>query len=372
MNPFLKLTAWKYRHILKPILFKFDSETVHDALVGTGEVLGGFISPKFRLFPLSLGEKKALFQEIDGIKFESPIGLAAGFDYRAKLVRLLPALGFGFQTVGTITNLPYEGNPSPRLGRLIRSRSLLVNKGFKNDGIDATLEKLANATFGNAVGLSIGQTNSPDLTQEGAKEDILSSFRKAESSSVPFSYYELNISCPNLRSSVSFYPPEKLKELLTAVFSLGLTRPLFVKMPIDRTDEEALAMLRVISDSNARGVIFGNLEKNRENPLILKEESVKYERGNFSGKPTEKRSNELVSLAYRNFGGRLIVIGCGGVFSAEDAYKKIRLGASLVQLVTGLIFEGPQLVAEIDHKLPELLARDGFGNVSEAVGIDSK
>jgi dihydroorotate dehydrogenase len=129
-------------------------------------------------------------------------------------------------------------------------------------------------------------------------------------------------------------------------------------------------MLKVISDFEVAGVIFGNLQKNRKDKSLNAQEVKKFPIGNFSGKPTEQRSNELIQLAYRKYGKQLIIIGCGGIFSAEDAYKKIRLGASLVQLVTGLIFEGPSLVAQINLELVKLLQKDGFSNISQAVGKD--
>jgi dihydroorotate dehydrogenase len=130
-------------------------------------------------------------------------------------------------------------------------------------------------------------------------------------------------------------------------------------------------MLTAVIEFPVSGVIFGNLQKDRNHPSLDPKEVARYPKGNFSGKPTEERSNELIRLAYREYGKRLVVIGCGGVFNAEDAYKKIRLGATAVQLITGLIYEGPQLVASINAELPRLLKKDGFSNVSEAIGKDA-
>jgi dihydroorotate dehydrogenase subfamily 2 len=308
---------------------------------------------------------------IAGITFENPVGLAAGFDYKAELTQILPALGFGFETIGTITNESYEGNPLPRLGRLPKSRSLFVNKGFKNEGIDAILKKLHGSSFQIPIGLSIGKTNRPaPMTQEEAVHDVTRAFEKAEHSDIPFAYYELNISCPNLHGSVSFYPPENLDELLKQIGNLHPQKPIFIKMPITQTDDEVRAMLQVITTHPIAGVIFGNLQKDRNHPGIRKDELLKFEgkKGNFSGKPTWDRSNELIRLAYREQGRKLVIIGCGGVMSPEDAYKKIQYGASLVQLVSGLVFEGPSLVARITHKLPALLHRDGFASIRDAIG----
>jgi dihydroorotate dehydrogenase len=288
----------------------------------------------------------------------------------------------GFSTVGTITNLPYGGNPKPRLSRLVKSKSLLVNKGFKNMGISATLKYLratmnrSNGTKINGgkfllpIGMSIGKTNTLDITtQEQAIDDICSAFKEVEHAGLPFSYYELNISCPNLQGNVEFYRPEHLEQLLKSVFAVRLSKPVFIKMPIVKTNEETLAMLEVIAKSPAAGIVIGNLQ---DDP-----------RGKLSGMPTQKRSDELIRLAYEKYGGksiastgrnnsrRLVIIGCGGVFSAEDAYRKIRLGASLVQMITGMIFEGPQAISEINRGISRFLARDGFAYVSQAIGADN-
>ena len=360
-----------YRYLAKPILFRFDPENVHVHAIALGEFIGNVPFLSWVTAALFSQHQPMLSQTVRGMHIVSPIGLAAGFDYEARLTQVLPDIGFGFGTIGTITNRQYEGNARPRLGRLPRSRSLLVNKGFKNLGIDATLARLRGQAFRVPVGLSIGVTNSAEIRdQQTAIADIANAFRNAQESSVPFGYYELNISCPNLLTPVEFYSPRHLRELLTAVTLLTPSKPLFIKMPIDKSDEQTFAMLDVIADYPVAGIIFGNLQKNRQDPALVQEEVARLGKGNFSGKPTEKRSNELIALAYKNYGSKLTVVGCGGVFSAEDAYRKIRLGASLVQLITGMIFEGPQLIAEINHGRVRLIKHDGFTNVSEAVGID--
>ena len=141
-------------------------------------------------------------------------------------------------------------------------------------------------------------------------------------------------------------------------------------MPINQTNNEILKMLDVISRHRIAGVIFGNLQKDRNDPSLDRKEVSKFKKGNFSGKPTEKRSNELIALAYRHYKGKLVIIGCGGIFNAENAYKKIKLGASLVQLITGLIYEGPTLVYEINRELSKFVKREGYKNISEAIGSE--
>jgi dihydroorotate dehydrogenase len=185
------------------------------------------------------------------------------------------------------------------------------------------------------------------------------------------SYYELNISCPNLFGDITFYPPKHLKELLVELKKVHISRPIFIKMPIEKSNEEIADMLHIIEKYPVSGVIFGNLQKNRKDPALNQDEVVQFSVGNFSGKPTERRSNELIAFTYKKYKQRFVIIGCGGIFSAQDAYAKIRLGASLVQLITGMIYQGPQLISMINVGLPELLERDGFSHISDAIGTSS-
>ncbi|MDR3519289.1 MAG: quinone-dependent dihydroorotate dehydrogenase [Candidatus Pacebacteria bacterium] len=360
-----------YKWILKPILFQFDAELIHDSFIKIGQTIGkSVITRKISSFFCNYKES-SLEQNIASLNFVNPLGLAAGFDYEGRLTETMPEIGFGFETIGTITNYPYGGNIKPRLGRLPKSRSLLVNKGFKNLGIHKTLENLVGKKFKIPVGLSIGVTNTSSLSnQKEAILDIVNAFKVAENYKIPFSYYELNISCPNLQTSVEFYSATNLEELLSAVTKNKLSKPLFIKMPIDKTDTEVLEMLEVILKYGVTGVIFGNLQKNKQDPTLDPKEVALFSKGNFSGKPTEKRSNELISLTYKTCGGKIIIIGCGGVFNADDAYKKIKLGASLVQLITGMIFEGPQVISDINLGLVKLLKKDSYKNISEAIGKD--
>lgn len=360
---------YMYQYIMKPMFFRLNPETVHDTMTHRGEAMGRLSAVK-TIFSTVLSYKNPmLVSEVGGVVFDNPIGLAAGFDYEARLTQILPSLGFGFQSVGTITNKSYKGNTRPMLGRLPKSKSLMVNKGFKNFGAVKTIEKLKNLSFEIPVGISIGRTNTTDLvTQKQSIEDILRTFTLFESSTVPFSYYELNISCPNLHGNISFYPKRNLQDLLKEIDRLELNRPVFIKMPIELENKHILEMLDVIAWHSPTGVIFGNLQKDRHNPLLDRVEVSKFPVGNFSGKPTFDRSNELIRLTYKHHKDRLHIIGCGGVFNAADAYEKITSGASLVQIITGMIYQGPQLIAEINMGLVELLKKDGFTHISQAVG----
>ena len=365
----ISIYSFLYRNIVKQIFFQIDPESVHNFVTVSGELIGKSNSIKKILKKSTVLNSQYLEQDIEGIHFSNPIGLAAGFDYDARLTQILPALGFGFETIGTITNLPYDGNTKPRLGRLPKSRSLMVNKGFKNRGAIEISDKTSNLRYEIPLGVSIGKTNSLKLkTQEESIDDIIKAITVFENSNTSSSYYELNISCPNLHGNITFYPPRNLDQLLKEVDKLNLNKPVFIKMPIDKRNSEVIKMLDVISRHRVKGVIFGNLQKNRNNPELNRDELSKFNKGYFSGKPTEKRSNELISLAYKNFGKKFIIIGCGGVFNAKDAYRKIKLGASLVQLITGLVYEGPLLVSEINKELINLLKRDGYRNIKLAIG----
>lgn len=369
---FIYSTAGGYQWIFKPIFFLINPEIIHEFILNLGQFLGkyrfskNFIRHSFHIF------HPCLQQKIAGITFQNPVGLAAGFDYQAKLPQILPSLGFGFGTVGTITNMPYAGNPPPRLGRLPKSKSLMVNKGFKNEGANKVIKKLENKKLEIPIGISVGRTNSPKLpTQKKSVEDIVEAFKKFEKSDVKHSYYELNISCPNIihGKNITFYPPKNLQELLSEVEKLGIKKPIFIKMPIEKNDQDTLAVLEVITKYSIKGVIFGNLQTHRRDPSLDPNEVKKFKVGKFSGKPCEKRSNELIKLAYEHYGKKLIIIGCGGIFSAQDAYQKIKLGATLVQLITGMVYQGPQLAAQINLELNELLKKDGFKNIKDAIGV---
>lgn len=366
--------GYVYKYLLKPILWKIDAEWVHEQMVDFGQKLLKielFRSVFKRLFATKY---KNLKQTIAGIKFDLPVGLAAGFDYEARLTETLPFVGFGFETVGTVTNTAYEGNPKPRLGRLPKSQALLVNKGFKSLGVRATMDSLKGLKFSFPVGVSLGRTNSRELdTLDKSIADIVGSFKVVKKTAVDNSYYELNISCPNLIHDlgIDFYKPSHLEKLLTAVDGLKVGKPIFIKMPIDQGDKKTLAMLSVIAKHKIAGVIFGNLQTDKKYKTLVQSEVRKFKMGKFSGKPTFEMSNHLIKLAYKNFNDRLVIIGTGGVFSAEDAWVKFTNGASLVQLITGMIFEGPQLISQINRDLSERLKKEGYKNISQIVGTSS-
>ncbi|OGI84379.1 dihydroorotate dehydrogenase (quinone) [Candidatus Nomurabacteria bacterium RIFCSPLOWO2_01_FULL_37_49] len=317
-------------------------------------------------------DDKILEQNICNLNFKNPIGLSAGFDYNADLVEILPSIGFGFYSIGTLTYESYAGNPVPMLSRLPRSRSLLVNKGFKNKGVKNVLVNLSNQTHKTPKGISIGATNKPYPNFDSMLKDLVAGFQDAENFK-NFDYYELNISCPNLLNiqnlKEQIASPTGLKQALELLEDLDLKRPVFIKMPLEISLNETKELMDVANDfSFIRGLIFSNLVKDRTNKAFNADEIKKAGKGNFSGKPVEEKSNSVLHYAYKIYNKRFILVGVGGVFTAEDAYKKILLGASLVQLITGMVFMGPQQIGLINKELAKLLRRDGYVNVQDAIG----
>lgn len=362
-----------YKKIIKPILFKFKADDVHNFFLKRGRLLGNMDFAKKIIHKFFSYKNEILSQDVAGIKFDNPLGLAAGFDYDADLIDILPSVGFGFHTVGTVTHLSYDGNPRPMLGRLPKSKSLLVNKGFKSMGMESVLAKIGSKRSGSIpLGLSIGSTNQAYKKIEDMVEDVCLSFEQALKVDY-FDYYELNISCPNLINvenlKEKFDDPVGFAILLNKLSYLNINKPLFIKMHAEKSTEESLALLDVAEKYKwITGVIMSNLVKNRDNKLFDREEVMNADRGNFSGKPTEELSNNLISEVYKKYKDRFIIIGCGGVFTGRDAYEKIKRGATLIQMVTGMVYEGPSVIGKINKELASLLKKDCYENISEAVG----
>jgi len=366
------MISFIYRKILKPILFKFPADDVHHFFLEAGRFLSEN-KKNLKILNFFFSYKNSILkQEVLGIRFDNPLGLAAGFDYDADLIGILSSLSFGYHTVGTVTNLPYAGNKAPMLGRLPKSKSLLVNKGFKNSGVDSVLNKISKKKSDIPLGISIGSTNMPYKNIESMIEDVSQSFEKVIKED-SFDYYELNISCPNLTNVENlkdkFDEPLGFGMLLNKLSYLNINKPLFIKMYNEQNVEETLKLTDVASSYKwVSGFIFANLVKDRENISFDKEEIKNAGKGNFSGKPTEENSNNLISEVYKKYKDRFIIIGCGGIFTGADAYEKIKRGATLVQLITGMIYEGPGVISEINKDLAKLLKKDGYKNVNEAVG----
>lgn len=349
----LSIVALLYQYVLKPIMFCMDPEFIHNAMTSVGEVLGSTSLTKWITRVTFSFQHPKLRTLLAGIEFPNPVGLAAGFDYDAKLPTIISDVGFGFATIGTVTFGAYEGNTPPRLTRFPKSKALLVNKGFKSAGAKAIVRKLEGKDFSIPIGISIGSTNTTFSSLDDQIDDLIQCFSVFESADVRHSYYELNISCPNTKGGQPFTEKKRLERLMGAVDQLKIDRPIFVKMPIDLTWKDTAILLRVLEKSCVKGVIFGNLTKDHANPDVVETERELWKDlpGGVSGFPTTVRSNERIRLTRSTFHKRFIIIGTGGIFSASEARAKFEAGADLVQLITGMIYNGPQLIGQINWEL---------------------
>lgn len=358
------LIHFLYTKLLKKVYFQLDPEVVHDRMTLAGRVLGSNPCTREITSWLFSYSHPGLEQKILGIKFKNPIGLAAGFDKDAVLTNILPSVGFGFAEVGSITGEPCEGNPKPRLWRLKKSQGLVVYYGLKNQGSEKIASRLEKKKFTIPIGTSIAKTNSPETVEtEAGIEDYVKAYKNFVYIG---SYFTINISCPNAFGGEPFTDPQKLDLLLTQIDKIPTQKPVFLKMPSDLSEKEVDQLLEVVEKHKVHGFICSNLAKSRQN-IKIKDDLVP-KNGGMSGKIVEELSNNLISYLYQKTQGKYIIIGCGGVFNADDAYKKIKLGASLIQMVTGMIFEGPQVISEINQGLVRLLQKDDYTNISEAIG----
>ncbi|MBP9852875.1 MAG: dihydroorotate dehydrogenase [Patescibacteria group bacterium] len=360
-----------YRYGCKPILFRMSPDAVHSLLVRYAPVLHKQRPISFLLGSLAYRNEERLSQTIDGIYFPNPVGIAAGFDKNGDLTRVLGTIGFGFVTVGSVTAQPCDGNPKPWFHRLPKARSLVVHVGLANRGAKNVLKAIdgyPRQFFAQTpLVLSVAKTNLPSVVIDSvAIEDYLQSVKLAEASP-RVRCIEVNISCPNTYGGEPFTTPKRLQKLLRAIQSQSPIKPIWLKMPINLDWPAYNALVDVALSYAVTTFVVGNLNKNR-NDLASDMRPPDEVLGNLSGKPTQQRSNDLIKKMYQTYGSTVTIVGVGGISSAEDAYEKIRLGASVVGLITGLIFEGPQLVGNINHNLVQLLERDGFTNISEAVG----
>lgn len=347
-----KIISFLYKHIFKPLAFRQEPEKMHDTMTRIGEYLENSESVLHFLFP---SPEKNISKKVLGVLFENPVGLAAGFDYDGHLAQTMKYIGFGFNTVGTVTAKPYGGNKQPRLVRLPKSQSILVNKGFKSEGADAIGKRLdAKKLAGHTIGISVGSSNIAEVdTISKAIEDYVYTFSVFKNKKY-VKYFELNISCPNtILLKEPFVNRKNFRSLVDAVVSLHIKQPIFVKMPNEIDFDHSDDLIHIAEKKGIRGFIFSNLVKDRKNPMLDAEEIRKFGSypGGFSGKPAFANSNSLITHSRKKFGKNIAIIGCGGIFSPEDAMQKLSSGADLIQLVTGMIYQGPQLVGEINSSL---------------------
>ncbi len=355
-----------YRYALKPLLFLRDPEAVHDAFTRVGVLLASSSIAQRTIRSIFRYDDDILATNVAGIRFQNPIGLAAGFDKNARLTNILPDVGFGFAELGSITGKPCAGNSGTRLWRLPKSKGLVVYYGLKNDGADSIAGRMRRAAFRLPIGISAAKTNSKETIDADAAIDdyahVVESFRGIGD------YYTINISCPNAFGGEPFTDPTRLDALLTRIDALA-DKPVFLKLAVDLSHAELDAIIAVCNTHRIAGFVCSNLTKRRQNAKIV--EQTVPEKGGISGMPVQSLSDAQVAYVYRATRGAYAIIGVGGVFTGKDAYRKIRLGASLIQLITGMIYRGPQTIGQINAELAALLRRDGFKNVADVVGVDN-
>jgi dihydroorotate dehydrogenase len=304
-----------------------------------------------------------LATKVAGLDLPNPVGLAAGYDKNAEAVGPLLRAGFGFVEVGAATPRPQTGNPKPRLFRLTEDQAAINRFGFNNDGAEAIAARLAIPRAAGVVGLNLGANK--DSADRAA--DYVSVLRTC---GAHVDFVTVNVSSPNTEKLRDLQGPEALAALLAGVVAArnGLARalPVFVKIAPDLDDAGIASVAEVVLSSGIDGVIATNTTLARDG-LASRHRG---EAGGLSGRPLFARSTTVLRDLARRLDGRLPLIGVGGIASAEDAYAKIRAGASAVQLYTAMVYQGIGLAAEIAQGLDDLLARDGISNVAEAVGLD--
>ncbi len=357
-----------YRNLLKPILFLFHPETMHDMFGTIGKLLGGSWLGREITSGMFYYAHPSLHQEICDIRFPNPVGLSAGFDKDIQLPNIIWDIWFWREECGSITYRSYEWNPWTRLYRLKKSKGLVVNYGLKNEGVAYAKEAIEKSNCKVPLFVSLAKTNCIETCDlERGIEDYVASLDELKWVG-KIQGFVLNISCPNAFGGEDYTSPDRLALLLEAIRVIGAIQPIFVKLPIDRSWEEIKVLIETCIKFHIEWVIISNLTKYRED--IVEKHEIENISWGISGKPTQQKSDYLIGQTYRAFGKKIIIVGVGGVFSAEDAYHKIKQGASLVSLITGMIFQWPQLIGEINKWLVELMKKDGYRNISQAVGKD--
>jgi len=331
---------------LRPALFALDPETAHTVtlkLLKTGQQLG--LNSLF--FPSPVSEPVNLM----GLTFKNKLGLAAGLDKNGDYIDALAGLGFGFIEIGTVTPRPQPGNPKPRLFRLPEQQAIINRMGFNNLGIEHLLEQVQHANFKGILGINIGKNFDTQL--ENAEDDYLIGLRK----SYPHAcYITINISSPNTQNLRQLQQGEELKNLLstlkqeqhTLATQHGKYVPLVVKIAPDLTETEISHIARLLQEFAIDGVIATNTTLDRS---LVSQHPLASEAGGLSGSPVREKSTAVVKILAAELQGKLPIIAAGGIFSAADAQEKLTAGASLVQIYSGLLYQGPQLLADILQKI---------------------
>ena len=353
-----------YRSLVRPLLFRLPAETAHElALHSLSLVPSRLIAKRFSDPTLSI--------ERFGLKFSNPIGLAAGFDKNGIALQPLAALGFGFIEAGTVTYHAQPGNPRPRLFRLSEDQALINRAGFNNEGAAAFARRVAQHRPDCVLGVSIGKSKITPL--EHAIEDYVASFELIYKIA---DYVAVNVSSPNTPQLRELQQSQQLEALLSALQTrrreLQKDVPLLVKLSPDLEREDLEMIVEVIERLRIDGIIATNTTISRADLRTDAKRVASFGEGGLSGKPLKDRATRMIADLYQLTGGRIPLIGVGGIFTAEDAWEKIAAGASLLQLYTGFIYQGPRIAEEINQGLAAILAREGFPNLDAAVGCRVK
>ena len=357
---------------LRPLLFTLPAERAHH--LGTAALDAALLTPAARSLVRGVFDVRdpALAVERFGIRFPNPVGLAAGFDKSGASFNALGALGFGFVEIGTVTALAQPGNPRPRLFRLPADRALLNRMGFNNPGAEAVAARLRRATIEPVLGINLGKSKAAPL--EDAAADYLRSLELLE----PFAaYLAVNVSSPNTPGLRRLQDAGPLRELLRALRAraAGLAaargqpaKPILLKIAPDLTDPQVEEAAGIALEEGAAGLIATNTTVSREGLRTSAAELERLGAGGISGAPVHRRAVEVVGLVHRATGGRLPIVGVGGIFGPDDAWEMVRAGAGLVQVWTGFVYRGAGIARDINRGLLVRLRREGMRSLDEAVG----
>ena len=353
-----------YRSLVRPLLFRLPAETAHElALHSLAFVPPGLIAKR-------INHPELIIKRF-GLTFPNPIGLAAGFDKNGVALRPLAALGFGFIEAGTVTHHPQPGNPRPRLFRLSEDQALINRAGFNNEGAAAFARRVEHGRPDCVLGVSIGKSKITPL--EDAIADYLASFELVYNVA---DYIAINVSSPNTPQLRELQQSQQLEALLSALLErrqeLQKRVPLLVKLSPDLDRQELETIVEVIERLEIDGIIATNTTTSRDHLRTDVARVTACGEGGLSGKPLKDRSTQMIADLYELTQGLIPLIGVGGIFTAEDAWEKIAAGASLVQLYTGFIYQGPRIAQQISEDLLQILAREGFPNLDAAVGSKVK
>ncbi len=358
--------------LVKPLLFRLEAESAHNLVSGLGRLVQQVPPLLSVVSNLYTFEAPELHCKVFGLNFPNPVGLAAGFDKNGQLVRFLAALGFGALEIGSVTNEVNVGNDKPRLFRLEDDMALINRMGLNNLGPDSLREALLGVQLKIPLGVNVAKTNVSALTGDAAIEDVVSGVMRTAGLG---DYLVLNLSCPNTKDGKTFENPAGLKPLLEMLKernALGLGKPVLAKFSPNISLDDLGQNLLICEEFGISGYILTNTYTGRDGLRTSATRLQTIGRGGLSGQPLFQHAIQRVRLAHGILKNRKPLIGVGGVNSAERAYELIQAGASLVQLYTGLVYEGPGLVKRINQGLVEMLKRDGLTNISQAVGINAQ